>query len=145
MDIFSHLQKVSSWTLGKVLNPPAQWLQLRCHDSVKALYDNPKMRSAFWKNTIQLNQLKGSSILDYLIFCFTQFFHTAQNTVVSHNFLVGKFCEKARFPNSFGQFATRPKLCGNCAFPQNFHTRKLGEITAFYAAAIDIFNGFTLP
>ena len=26
-----------------------------------------------------------------------------------------------------------PKLCGNCAFPQNFHTRKLGEITAFYA------------
>ena len=26
-----------------------------------------------------------------------------------------------------------PKLCGNCAFPLNFHTRKLGEITAFYA------------
>ena len=26
----------------------------------------------------------------------------------------------------------RPKLCGNCAFPQNFHTRKLGEITVFY-------------
>ena len=25
------------------------------------------------------------------------------------------------------------KLCGNCAFPQNFHTRKLGEITIFYA------------
>ena len=23
------------------------------------------------------------------------------------------------------------KLCGNCAFPQNFHTRKLGEITVF--------------
>ena len=23
--------------------------------------------------------------------------------------------------------------CGNCAFPQNFHTRKLGEITVFYA------------
>ena len=29
--------------------------------------------------------------------------------------------------------ANRPKLCGNCAFPQSFHTRKLGEITAFYA------------
>ena len=26
----------------------------------------------------------------------------------------------------------RPKLCGNCAFPQNFHTRKLGETTAFH-------------
>ena len=30
----------------------------------------------------------------------------------------------------------RPKLCGNCAFPQNFHTRKLGEITVFYAVFI---------
>ena len=25
------------------------------------------------------------------------------------------------------------KLCGNCAFPQNFHTRILGEITVFFA------------
>ena len=25
----------------------------------------------------------------------------------------------------------RPKLCGNCVFPQNFHTRKLGKITVF--------------
>ena len=23
--------------------------------------------------------------------------------------------------------------CGKCAFPRNFHTRKLGEITVFYA------------
>ena len=29
--------------------------------------------------------------------------------------------------------AIRPKLCGNCAFPQNFHTRKSGEITVFFA------------
>ena len=27
----------------------------------------------------------------------------------------------------------RLKICGNCAFPQNFHTRKLGEISVFYA------------
>ena len=25
------------------------------------------------------------------------------------------------------------KLCGNCAFPINFHTRKLGAISVFYA------------
>ena len=31
------------------------------------------------------------------------------------------------FPQSFGR-----KLCGNCAFPQNLHARKLGEITVFY-------------
>ena len=24
------------------------------------------------------------------------------------------------------------KLCGNCAFPQNFYSRKLGKITVFY-------------
>ena len=29
--------------------------------------------------------------------------------------------------------AINPKLCENCAFPQNFHKRKLGEITVFYA------------
>ena len=27
-----------------------------------------------------------------------------------------------------------PKLRGNCAFPQNFHTTKSGETSVFYAA-----------
>ena len=37
----------------------------------------------------------------------------------------------------YGLFrANRLKLCGNCAFPKNFHTRKLGEITIFYAVWI---------
>ena len=27
--------------------------------------------------------------------------------------------------------ANRPKHCGSCVFPQNFHTRKLGEIKVF--------------
>ena len=30
------------------------------------------------------------------------------------------------------------KLYGNCAFPQIFHTRKLGEITVFYAVQVRI-------
>ena len=29
--------------------------------------------------------------------------------------------------------AILPKLRGNCAFPKNFHTRQLGEITVFYS------------
>ena len=41
---------------------------------------------------------------------------TAKNTVISPNFLVWKFCGKAHFPYSFGQFA-----------------RKLDEITVFSA------------
>ena len=33
--------------------------------------------------------------------------------------------------------ANRPKLCWNCDFPQNFHTRKLREITVFLAVSVD--------
>ena len=32
-----------------------------------------------------------------------------------------------------------PKLCGNCAFTQTFHTRTLGEITAFYSVYLNHF------
>ena len=28
--------------------------------------------------------------------------------------------------------ANRPKLYGNCVFPQNVHTKKLDEVTVFY-------------
>ena len=41
-------------------------------------------------------------------------FNTAKSTVILLNFLVWK-------------------LCRNSSFPQNFHTRKLGEITVFFA------------
>ena len=33
-------------------------------------------------------------------------------------------------------WANRPKLCGNCAFSQNFLTSTLGEIAVFYAVWI---------
>ena len=42
-----------------------------------------------------------------------------------------KFCGNARFLQGLGWIA--PKLCGNCALPQNFHTRYLGAISVFYA------------
>ena len=54
--------------------------------------------------------------------------HTVKNTVISPNFLVWKFCGKAQFPHSFGRFAY-------WTFPQNFHTRKLGEMTVFFVVA----------
>ena len=34
--------------------------------------------------------------------------------------------------------AIRPKLCGNCAFPQNLRTRILGETTVFYAVLASV-------
>ena len=37
---------------------------------------------------------------------------------------------------SIQNFVNHPKLCGNCAFQPNFHTRKLGEILVFYAVVL---------
>ena len=45
-----------------------------------------------------------------------------------------KFCGKAQFPHSFG-WITRSYT--ETVFPQNFHTRKLSEITVFYAVVKD--------
>ena len=55
-------------------------------------------------------------------------YYTAKNTVISRDFLAWNFCEKAQ--------ANRPKLSGNFAFPQNFHTRKSDEIMVFFAVLI---------
>ena len=38
--------------------------------------------------------------------------------------------------------ANFPKLCGNCAIPQHFHTRKLGEITVFFP--VRLYIGITM-
>ena len=35
--------------------------------------------------------------------------------------------------DSVGFWANGSKLCGNCRFPQNFHTRESGEVTVFCA------------
>ena len=37
---------------------------------------------------------------------------------------------------SFGKAQFCPKLCGNCAFLHNFHTKKLGKIAVFYVVII---------
>ena len=37
---------------------------------------------------------------------------------------------------SIGFWAIRPKLYGNCAFPQNFHTRKFGGISVSYTLEV---------
>ena len=59
---------------------------------------------------------------------------TEQNTVISSNIMVWRFCVKAQFRDSFGQFA--PNFSENCAFPQNLHTRKLDKITVFCAVTV---------
>ena len=52
---------------------------------------------------------------------------TAENIEILTNFLVCKFC------------GNRQKLRGNCAFTQNSHARKLGEITIIFAMFFETF------
>ena len=54
-------------------------------------------------------------------------YFTAKNTLISPTFLVLTIYGKAPFAHSFGRFAK---------FPQNFYTRKLGEITLFFSVFI---------
>ena len=53
-----------------------------------------------------------------------------QNTVISPNFLVCEFCGKRVSPEFW---ANHSKLYGNCAFLQNFQTKKLSDILVFWA------------
>ena len=57
--------------------------------------------------------------------CFSS---TAKNTIILSTFLVWKFCGKTKFPHNLGK-----RFWGSCTFPQNFHAKKLGEITVFFA------------
>ena len=41
----------------------------------------------------------------------------------------------------FSEFRVNgPKLYGNCAFPQKFHIRKLGETAVFYTVVKDTYE-----
>ena len=51
----------------------------------------------------------------------------------------GTVSTKFRATVSTKFWANRSKLCGNFALPQNFQTRKLGEITVFYAVIFPVF------
>ena len=66
--------------------------------------------------------------------------NNAKNIEISPNFLVWKFLGKAV---SAEFWAVRAKLWGNCVFPQTFHTRKLGQISVYYA--IPVFSEVTVP
>ena len=86
-----------------------------------------------WRLNIHTFQIAS---IHYVFRTFSQNGITAKNIVISPNFLVWKFCGKAQFRHSFGFRVNRPKLCRNCAFPQNFRLRKLGQITVFFTVSI---------
>ena len=61
--------------------------------------------------------------------------NTARNTVISPNFLLWKFCEKAQFPHSFGRFAQN--YTETVAFHKISARGNLGEITVFFAVELN--------
>ena len=55
---------------------------------------------------------------------------TAQNSEISPNFPLWKFCKSIVCVEVF---LIRPQLGRNYMFPQYFNSKKLGETTVFYA------------
>ena len=63
----------------------------------------------------------------FFVLLFVLLFFTAKNTVISPDFTW--FC---------------PKLWGNCAFTQNFHTRESSEITVFSSIFLVVSSSFMI-
>ena len=68
---------------------------------------------------------------------FRKFFWQWPLCKISPNLFLRKFFEDGEIPQSFRQITQ--KMCGYCPFPQNFHTKKLKEISVIYV--VDIFLG----
>lgn len=67
--------------------------------------------------------------------------NTEMRSISQHNFTLFPVAETFwNHPVSVDCQANRSKLSGNYAFPQNFHTRKLGEISAFYILLLVVFR-----
>ena len=69
------------------------------------------------------------------------FGHFLRSEMFYFNFInLQKCCNFTQFPGveilwkgTVYAWVIRPKLCRHCTFPQNFHTRRLGESMVFYA------------
>ena len=88
------------------------------------------------------NKIKLQNICDILKYMYfpvsgqysifsSQLAVTAKNTEFHLIFWCGNFVEGH-------SFCIRQKLCRNCAFLQNFHTRKLGEIMVFFTGSVGL-------
>ena len=65
---------------------------------------------------------------------------TIKITVISPGSLVSKFSGKTQFSTLSGD-----SLCGNCAFSQNFQTRKLCELATVFYAVMEISRPHFFP
>ena len=57
--------------------------------------------------SLSVSEILTSSLYDTHVFFphVREYSNTTNNTVISRNFLMWKFCRKAQFPYSFGRFA----------------------------------------
>ena len=96
-----------TWIPLKKLNSPRRCEVLRDFENQEYRVTIPNPAQGWQKNS-------KNSVMTY----------TGWNAVIYFIFWCGNFLEKHNFCT----------VSGNCAFPQNYHTRKLGEITVFFTA-----------
>ena len=111
----------------------------RCNSTVFSLPKLKTRRLIFLTNVTESRYIalfvfdgstKSFSQLIVSIFIFSQYF-------LQWIFLAGEsFLQLIVSIIIFSQYFS---LCGNCAFPQNFHTRKLGEIMVFFSIFFAIY------
>ena len=79
--------------------------------------------------SLSVSEILTSSLYDTHVFFphVREYSNTTNNTVISRNFLIWKFCRKAQFPYSFGRFARNVrKMCLSTKFSNQEIRRNYG-------------------
>ena len=79
--------------------------------------------------SLSVSEILTSSLYDTHVFFphVREYSNTTNNTVISRNFLIWKFCRKAQFPYSFGWFARNiRKMCLSTKFSNQEIRRNYG-------------------
>ena len=79
--------------------------------------------------SLSVSEILTSSLYDTHVFFphVREYSKTTNNTVISRNFLIWKFCRKAQFPYSFGRFAQNMrKMCLSTKFSNQEIRRNYG-------------------
>ena len=79
--------------------------------------------------SLSVSEILTSSLYDTHVFFphVREYSNTTNNTVISRNFLIWKFCRKAQFPYSFGRFARNMrKMCLSTKFSNQEIRRNYG-------------------
>ena len=107
------------------------------YDMSHSLHETLKFHGIFCcGNFVTIHSFRRSCIARKVVFQIKSYFKSAFSCIRTRNkYAFSYFSCSAR--------ATYPKLSRHCAFPQNFHVIKSGEISVFYVVIFKLAKAFT--